>query len=504
MNNNHRLFVVLIVGTVLLLLVFSVLTSNMSTGLLHFGEPRKFFSMVWSRGGERNDSIAAQDNDTTTTPSHVKTVFKMATAWLNISAVPHLRLEAPPTEIGSPRWQRLDNGSEALVYAAHYDDVEDLPVIRIVGIARVPLPYENVTCLYFGERGLDDFRFRDQGRLYHFRGKNGRKYIGSFVDCPLRKGDNDRPFAVSVTKGNDSILENYLPIHYSCEESCTNITQGSTHSSNDRKVQRSSEKLPRWNITRCFPAFFGKFDDQKHLVEMAAASLVLGVDKFVFYVESVGPNVSAALRALQKLGVAEVLPWNMHWRDPVVYYMAQFSAIQDCLYRHLHSSRFLLFGDVDEVFVPRNESSLLPLIQQYFAAKPECGAFLFLNTFYYLTLATAAPPTNRSDIVKDIWRRHMDMLQHTNREVKIFGPRSRSKPAVDPSRVEVGSVHANEKYRGKFKECTMDKKDALLHHYRAQLAQKQEVTTNDPTLWRFAEDIIRMTDTITRTISEIV
>ena len=59
-------------------------------------------------------------------------------------------------------------------------------------------------------------------------------------------------------------------------------------------------------------------------------------------------------------------PWNLHLYDMDLFYVAQFSAIQDCLYRHLWSSKYLLFGDVDELFVPREQPTLMPLLQTVF------------------------------------------------------------------------------------------------------------------------------------------
>ena len=59
-------------------------------------------------------------------------------------------------------------------------------------------------------------------------------------------------------------------------------------------------------------------------------------------------------------------PWNLHLYDMDLFYVAQFSAIQDCLYRHLWSSEYLLFGDVDELFVPRYQPALMPLLQTVF------------------------------------------------------------------------------------------------------------------------------------------
>ena len=79
-----------------------------------------------------------------------------------------------------------------------------------------------------------------------------------------------------------------------------------------------------------------------------------------------GGPILCILQVLESEGLAEVYPWNLHLYDMDLFYVAQFSAIQDCLYRHLWSSEYLLFGDVDELFVPREQPALMPILQTVF------------------------------------------------------------------------------------------------------------------------------------------
>lgn len=67
------------------------------------------------------------------------------------------------------------------------------------------------------------------------------------------------------------------------------------------------------------------------------------------------------------MGVAQVLPWNMHMSESDLFYVGQFSAIQDCLYRHVRSSRYVLTADADELFVPKSRDNLLPLLDDLFS-----------------------------------------------------------------------------------------------------------------------------------------
>lgn len=256
----------------------------------------------------------------------------------------------------------------------------------------------------------------------------------------------------------------------------------------------------RWNITRCFPAFQRRYGEHVRLAEMVAASRVLGVDRFVFYVETVTPEVRKLLQMLQDDGLAEVYPWNLHLAAEEVHYLGQFMAIQDCLYRHQQSSRYLLFGDVDELFVPRGRPQLLPLLEEQFTKNSSCGAFLFRNVFFDTSAPLQLPPLD--DLSSDFLRKHrMPMLQHVTRDKSVLHAGDRSKPVVDPRKVSVGSVHVVLKFRNGFKSCMMPPKNGLLHHYRSSTYVSKRNSTEDVYLWRFAGDIVKETRRILNAIS---
>ncbi|KAK7482744.1 hypothetical protein BaRGS_00026042 [Batillaria attramentaria] len=254
--------------------------------------------------------------------------------------------------------------------------------------------------------------------------------------------------------------------------------------------------VPRlYNLTRCFPPFHGRYDNTAQVAEMIAASVVLGVDHFVFYVESVGPSLKQMLEMLKKDETAEVHPWNLHLDSTSVHYFAQYSSIQDCLYRHLHTSRYLLFGDPDELFVPRSHDQLLPLLDEQFTKRPECGAFLFRNTFFNLNFPTKVPPTTN---VSEAFIRQYQLpaLLHPVRSKTILDPGVRSKPAVAPRKISVLGVHIVEIARKGFRSCTLDPGDGLLHHYRRAGNAGEEDRVEDPYLWRYTDAIVKETQRI--------
>ncbi|KAK7477619.1 hypothetical protein BaRGS_00031167 [Batillaria attramentaria] len=394
-----------------------------------------------------------------------------------------------PFDDVTPHWQRLDYNSDAFVYAAHYDDMESVPVIRVVGLARKPLQYREVWCAFHRSNGevVDSHVL---GKLYHFRWRNCSCYVGAFVVCPLTHKIL-RPYAVSVNKEEHSMNRTFLKVHYSRElDSAALRRKNTSGETSDKLKKRDSYK---WNITRCFPAFQNRYNEFQRAAEMVAASRALGVDHFVFYVESIGPGLKKMLEVLTEDNLAEVYPWNLHLSAKEVHYKAQFSAIQDCLYRHLHSSRYLQFGDVDELIVPRSHDQLLPFLDEHFAKNPSCGAFLFRNAFFNMNFPPKFPPTD--EISASFLRGHrMPMLLHTTRHKYIHRAGDRSKPIVDPRKVSVGSVHIVEKLRKGFRSCNVDPEQGLLHHYRYAGNIPENNRTEDERLWRHVDVIENFAD----------
>lgn len=116
------------------------------------------------------------------------------------------------------------------------------------------------------------------------------RYLGAYVVCPLDK--DPYPLAVSVVTANSTVTGTYMFIHYS-----SNITSAPSDKNSHYMEKR------RWNVTRCFPAFQQQYNNHNLLSEIVAASVVLGVDHFMFYIESVGPEVNRTLQ------VEMLIPW---------------------------------------------------------------------------------------------------------------------------------------------------------------------------------------------------
>lgn len=89
-----------------------------------------------------------------------------------------LSWSGPEIPYGDPRWQRVDEDGSVFVYSAHYDDAGTVAIVRVIAVARHPLPYTHIWCRYYGCCGSGAVIGNMSGTLQHLRNIN-RRYISS-------------------------------------------------------------------------------------------------------------------------------------------------------------------------------------------------------------------------------------------------------------------------------------------------------------------------------------
>ena len=104
----------------------------------------------------------------------------------------------------------------------------------------------------------------------------------------------------------------------------------------------------RTNFSVCVPPIFGNFDTVSGLVEFVEVNRVLGAEIFQLYNESVGPRATACLREYVRRGIVDVQPWTLPSDiADVIYYRGQILAINDCLYRMMYRTKYLVIQDLE-------------------------------------------------------------------------------------------------------------------------------------------------------------
>lgn len=101
---------------------------------------------------------------------------------------------------------------------------------------------------------------------------------------------------------------------------------------------------------------------------------LLGVNRVVIYNTSCGPELDRLLRSYSREGFVEMVPWPIDkhltpsygWLFSMsggdVHYFGQQTTLNECIYRSMERSRYVLLNDIDEIIMPYQHSGLPPLM----------------------------------------------------------------------------------------------------------------------------------------------
>lgn len=222
-----------------------------------------------------------------------------------------------------------------------------------------------------------------------------------------------------------------------------------------------SQKV-RYNFAMCVPPMFGNMQVGK-LIEFFEFSFHLGAQHVMIYNFSISGDASKTIQHYVDLGKVTVIPWHLPLvLDKAMWYHGQSIAIQDCLYRHMGMSEFVIFNDIDEFMIPNhqvgdkwrdvieksNSDNLcgLKFKSAFFDPKHEMLKPLDPNMAHFPSLVTAL--NHRSK-----------MLSHV-----------RTKCMVKPQKIfEMGIHHISKPILAELAGLDVPGSDAILHHYRGCL-----------------------------------
>lgn len=253
-----------------------------------------------------------------------------------------------------------------------------------------------------------------------------------------------RPYAVSLSTDHCKVPSNILPIIYPREQ--------------------------KRQFTVCVTPLNFNYSKAYELVEMIELNRILGAEHFVFYNYSTNSNVNHVLEYYKKMGIVEVLEWNLPMKvdtwpkkknEPVeIHYFAQLAALNDCLYRNMYVSKYIVFQDLDEFIIPRKQLTWIEMLQNLPKGR---AAYMFRCTFF----RKEWPDTETNFSGKNSAKQYkMNTLLKQSRESKILGRSHRAKYIVDPTKIDTVGIHNIWRFRSGNSAHFVDPEFARMHHYR--------------------------------------
>ena len=195
------------------------------------------------------------------------------------------------------------------------------------------------------------------------------------------------------------------------------------------------------NFSVCVPPIFDSFDNVPDLIEFIEVNRVLGAQKFQFYVDCVGPRVDPCLREYARRGIVDIQPWTL---PPdiagVIYYHGQILAINECLYRMMYRTKYLVIQDLDEFVVPMSSDNWVTMLDSINSLtgtdSERIASYNFRNRFFPTELSNASNFSSTNSV-----EHRFKTLVVLQADKDLFPITNRSKVMARPDRVTIWHVH---------------------------------------------------------------
>ncbi|XP_023807609.1 uncharacterized protein LOC101167664 isoform X3 [Oryzias latipes] len=273
-----------------------------------------------------------------------------------------------------------------------------------------------------------------------------------------------------------------------------------------RNKKTSKKEENELDFTVCISTLFGNYNNVLQFAQTLEIYRLLGVNRVVIYNSSCGPELGRLLNGYSQEGFVEMVPWpidqylnpsrgwNFKEHGGDLQYFGQIVTLNECIYRSMERSRYVLLNDIDEIIMPYlhdNLNSMMDMLQSHY---PNVAEFLieshvFPNKYFepsrkfHLHRWSNVPGIN---ILEHIYREDPDSNYHPYKMI------------VQPRLVEQTSVHEllrslGEQFYVPMQICRM------IHVRVSQLKSLQwEELNEDKRLWDFQEKLIPNVDKVLR------
>ncbi|XP_078133089.1 uncharacterized protein LOC144534874 [Sander vitreus] len=273
----------------------------------------------------------------------------------------------------------------------------------------------------------------------------------------------------------------------------------------NRKTNEEEENKLQFNVTVCISNLFGDYNNVLQFAQTLEMYRLLGVDRVVIYNTSCGPDLDRLLQSYSQEGFVEMVPWPIdHHLNPSrgwlfsqsggdVHYFGQLTTLNECIYRSMDRSRYVLLNDIDEIIMPYQHNNLMSLMGMLQQQHPNTGVFLIENHIY----PKKPFGGNEMDPLHQ-WKGvpGFNILEHIYREEpnrNIYHPH---KMIVQPRMVQQTSIHEVLKKFGEYFKVPPDV--CRIIHAPISMPRPPEQLHLDTRLWDFTDKLLPRVTTVLR------
>lgn len=253
------------------------------------------------------------------------------------------------------------------------------------------------------------------------------------------------------------------------------------------------------NFTVCISTMFGNYDNALQFTQTIEMYKLLGAGRVTIYQNNCSPLIERLLQYYISEGIVEVVPWPIEkylapanaWHHSMdakdIGYYGQLATLNDCMYRNMYRSKYVILIDLDEIILPFKHPDWTSMMDGLQKQHPDVGAFLFENHIFPKHVFSPIEGFNTSS-----WEAvpGVDILKHIHREPDRKDYFNARKMILNPRKVVQISVHSVLKaYKNSLK---VPLNVALVYHCRGPLqpALPRGSLIKDPTIRKYMIPLI--------------
>ncbi|XP_069097888.1 glycosyltransferase family 92 protein F13G3.3-like isoform X2 [Pleurodeles waltl] len=253
------------------------------------------------------------------------------------------------------------------------------------------------------------------------------------------------------------------------------------------------------NFTVCISAMFGNYDNVLQFTQTIEMYKLLGAGRVTIYKNNCSLLIERLLQYYIAEGIVEVVPWPIEkylapakaWHHSMdakdIGYYGQLVTLNDCMYRNMYRSKYVILIDLDEIILPFKHPDWTSMMYSLQKQHPNVGAFLFENHIFpkHVFSPTEGFNTSSWEAVPGV-----DILKHIHREPDRKDYFNARKMILNPRKVIQISVHSVLKAYKESLQVPLDV--ALVYHCRGplQAALPRGSLIEDPTIRKYTSPLI--------------
>uniref|UniRef100_A0A3Q1I555 Glycosyltransferase family 92 protein n=1 Tax=Anabas testudineus TaxID=64144 RepID=A0A3Q1I555_ANATE len=323
----------------------------------------------------------------------------------------------------------------------------------------------------------------------------GFPFSATDVMCQIPTNCNAVSHVTLLTQPDSVEVSNqrWLPIKnkkISREEEKTSIR--------NKKTDGKEKKTFQFDFTVCISTLFGEYNNVLQFAQTLEMYRLLGVGRVVIYNTSAGPELNRLLKTYSEEGLVEMVEWPIHkhlnpsngWlfskHGGDLHYYGQLVTLNDCIYRSMDRSRYVLLNDIDEIIMPYQHDNLKSMMDMLQQQHPDAAMFhIESHVFPYKFF------TKGKDTPLPRWRgvpgfNILERIVREDPDKNIFNPR---KMIIQPRLVEQTSVHDVLKMFGRKYKVPMDV-CRMIHCPTGPQNERLFSQHKDTRLWDFKDKVI--------------